>query len=448
MKSSLIRICLSVMLTAAVVNTIAAEGEDQYRPPLPKKLSLPEAKRIALQANPSLQITVARLQAAASQLQQAQSNYMPTLDLTASVQRTQEVPKQNGGNGRSHFTTYNAGASFDWTLYDGMARKYDNIAKRAGLKIAEANHEDAQRSLLLSVATAYYDTLLEIENIRIAKEDLKYNLDLQDTAQKKLERGAGNRSDVLNFQIKAKGAQANLIQSEQNLKIRHYTLAQLLGYSPSEIPEGFELVPADDYSKDAALPTIDECVAYAFEHRPDITAQNDAIARQNAMVEYYGSDNHPQISLFADYGLTRRKNPKFTHHDDSLVFGAQVRWNVFNGNKTRARVAEAFAGVLEARASLDALKQDIEKQVANQHVATNEARTLADLKTETEKLAEETRDLVRTEYNIGRVTATRLNEAQTDLTNAQGARVKAIILYWQYRENLAATTGKIMETAK
>ena len=224
MKTSLIRICLSVMLTVAVVNAIGADTADQYRPPLPKKLSLEEAKKIALQANPSLQVTVARLQAAAAQLQQAQSNYMPTLDLTASVQRTQEVPKQNGGNGRSHFTTYNAGASFDWTLYDGMARKYDNIAKRSGMKIAESNHEDAQRSLLLSVATAYYDTLLEVENIRIAKEDLKYNIDLQDTAQKKLERGAGNRSDVLNFQIKAKGAQANLIQSEQNLKIRHVVL--------------------------------------------------------------------------------------------------------------------------------------------------------------------------------------------------------------------------------
>ena len=446
MKTSFIHICLSVMLTVAVINALADDGADYNRPPLPKKLSLEEAKKIALQANPSLQVTVARLQAATAQLQQAQSNYMPTLDLTASVQRTQEVPKQNGGNGRSHF--YNAGASFDWTLYDGMARKYDNIAKQVGLKIAQSNHEDAQRSLLLSVATAYYDTLLEVENIRIAKEDLKYNIDLQDTAQKKLERGAGNRSDVLNFQIKAKGAQANLIQSEQNLKIRHYTLVQLLGYSPSEIPEGFELQQVDDYSKDAALPSIDECVAYAFEHRPDIAAQNDAIERQSAMVDYYNSDNHPQISLFADYGLTRRKNPKFTHHDDSLVFGAQVRWNVFNGNKTRARVAEAYAGVLEARASLDALKQDIEKQVANQHTATNEARTLADLKNETEKLAEETRDLVRTEYNIGRVTATRLNEAQTDLTNAQAARAKAIILYWQYRENLAATTGKIMDTAK
>ncbi len=155
MKTSLIHICLSVMLTVAVVNAIGADTADQYRPPLPKKLSLEEAKKIALQANPSLQVTVARLQAAAAQLQQAQSNYMPTLDLTASVQRTQEVPKQNGGNGRTHFTTYNAGASFDWTLYDGMARKYDNIAKRVGMKIAEFNHEDAQRSLLLSVATAY-----------------------------------------------------------------------------------------------------------------------------------------------------------------------------------------------------------------------------------------------------------------------------------------------------
>ncbi|MBO7532523.1 MAG: TolC family protein, partial [Victivallales bacterium] len=295
MKTSLIRICLSIMLTVAVVNAIGADAADQYRPPLPKKLSLEEAKKLALQANPSLQVTVARLQAAAAQLQQAQSNYMPTLDLTASVQRTQEVPKQNGGNGRSHFTTYNAGASFDWTLYDGMARKYDNIAKRAGMKIAEFNHEDAQRTLLLSVATAYYDTLLEVENIRIAKEDLKYNIDLQDTAQKKLERGAGNRSDVLNFQIKAKGAQADLIQAEQNLKIRHYTLVQLLGYSPSEVPEGFELLPADDYSKDSALPSIEECVAYAMEHRPDIMAQNDIIERQTAMVDYYNSDNHPQI---------------------------------------------------------------------------------------------------------------------------------------------------------
>ena len=35
-----------------------------------------------------------------------------------------------------------------------------------------------------------------------------------------------------------------------------------------------------------------------------------------------------------------------------------------------------------------------------------------------------------------------------DLTNAQAARVKAIILYWQYRENLAASTGKILEPAK
>ena len=393
-------------------------------------------------------MTVARLQAAAAQLQQSQADYMPTLDLDASVQRTQEVPRQNGGTGRSHFTTYGAGTSLSWTLYDGMARKYDNMAKQLGVKIAESLHQDARRSLLLSVATAYYDTLLEVENIRIAKEDLKYNLDLQETAQKKLERGAGNRSDVLNFQIKAKGAQADLIQAEQNLKIRHYTLAQLLGYSPSEVPDGFELMQADDYSKDAALPSIASCIEYAFEHRPDIAAQQETMHRQSAMLNYYDSDNLPKLDLFADYDLTRRSSPHFTHRDDSLVFGAKIRWNVFNGNKTRAKVAEAYAGVLEQRAALDALKQEIERQVANQHTATNEARTLADLKTETEKLAEETRDLVRTEYNIGRVTATRLNEAQTDLTNAQAARVKAIILYWQYRENLAATIAKNIEETK
>ena len=450
MKSFLCHVSLTaILLFAATLSAQEATQENSNaKPPLPQKLSLAEAKKIALESNPSLQMTVARLQAAAAQLQQSQADYMPTLDLNASVQRTQEVPQQNGGTGRSHFTTYNAGASFSWTLYDGMARKYDNMAKQLGVKIAESNHEDARRSLLLSVATAYYDSLLEVENIRIAKEDLKYNIDLQDTAQKKLSRGAGNRSDVLNFQIKAKGAESNLIQAEQNLKIRHYTLAQLLGYSPSEIPEGFELMPADDYSKDAELPSIAACIEYAFEHRPDIAAQQDAMMRQSALVNYYDSANMPQLNLFADYGLTRRSNPHFSHRDDSLVFGAQVRWNVFNGNKTRARVAEAYAGVLEQRAALDALKQDIEKQVANQHTATLEARTLADLKLETAKLAEETRDLVRTEYNIGRVTATRLNEAQTDLTNAQGARAKAIILYWQYRENLAATIAKNIETTK
>ena len=33
----------------------------------------------------------------------------------------------------------------------------------------------------------------------------------------------------------------------------------------------------------------------------------------------------------------------------------------------------------------------------------------------------------------------------TDLTNAQGAYAKAVINYWLYRQNLEATTGKILE---
>ncbi len=427
---------------------LAATLVAQQSTMLPKNLSLKEAKEIALQANPTLQVATARIRAAAARLQEAQSDYYPRLDTVAGVQRTQEVARDNGGDANSHYTTYHAGLELTWTLFDGMARKYDNLAKQLGVNIAEHDHKDAQRVLLLAVATAYFNSLLELENIRIAQEDHKYNLDLKDTAQRKLDNGYGTRSDVLNFDIRAKDAEANLLEAELAVKTSHYVLAELLGRTQNDIPEGFHLNTAQDYTQTPEVSSVEANLQYAFENRPDLIAQAEAIKQQEAMVDVYDAENLPALEFFADYGFTRRSKLKFSDKDDNLVFGVQLRWNVFNGNATRAKVAQAWAAADQERQQLNVLRQEIQRQIASQHATTLQARKLADLKAETMKLAEETRNLVRKEYNIGRVTATRLNEAQTDLVNAQGDRVKAVIRYWQSRENLAAITGQNLSTVK
>ena len=112
---------------------------------LPKNLSLKEAKEIALQANPTLQVAAARIRAAAARLQEAQSDYYQANGVAA-----------HAGSRRGHGETQLAlqpimQDSNSRKIFDGMARKYDNLLSNS-VSISPSTTWGAGR--LCAVATA------------------------------------------------------------------------------------------------------------------------------------------------------------------------------------------------------------------------------------------------------------------------------------------------------
>jgi len=61
------------------------------------------------------------------------------------------------------------------------------------------------------------------------------------------------------------------------------------------------------------------------------------------------------------------------------------------------------------------------------------------------KLVMQNRDLVEKEYQAGQASLVRLNEAQRNLTQAQGRLALARVGLRQAQKNLRASTGRILE---
>lgn len=413
--------------------------------PVPQHLSLQEAKNIALRDNPDLHASQARIQAALARINEAQAAYLPTLNLNASGARQLDFARQNKrSEKREAVSSFSVGLEASYTLFDGLARRFELTSQTLAHDIALSNHANAQRQLLLAVATAYYTALLERQNVIIAIDDQKYNKQLQENAEKKLRHGTGTRSDVLNFEIQAKMADARRIMAEINSETAILALAELLSIPPEKMPRDIQLDTVQDYLKAAPLPDFEHLCRYAYENRPDLKAATSAIEQNQAQIEQRRADWMPTLQAFGSYGFSRDHNLSFQDVNDEAQIGLRLSWNLFAGGETQARLAQATAARLEAEAARTTLRQAIASDIATQINIIQQAQRLADLKNETMQLAQRARDLVQKEYEIGRVTATRLNEAQTDLTSAKGDYIKAVINYWQYRQNLDATTAHIL----
>lgn len=425
----------------------APQATQQQAAMLPRKLSLLDAKKIALKDNPDLQKTIARLQAAYARVLQAKAAFAPSINLYADSNRTINASKgDRHGVHTDAYSRHDIGLAASYVLYNGHADTFRVIAQELGEKIAELNHTDAQRKLLLSVTTAYYDALLERQNVIIAVDDFKYNKKLQENAEKKLKHGTGTRSDVLNFQIQAQNADASRQLAERNFKVAVLALGELLGVNPSQIPADIELDEVENYLQAPDIEPYEKLLTSAIENRPDLQAANVAISQQQAVENQYRGANLPTISANANYGFSKRDNTHYFRNDyEDASIGISMNWNILDGHETRARVAEAYAQRLEYEASRQSLLQSIKHDLQNRIYTIDYAKSIAALKDETQKLAMQARDLVQKEYDTGRVTATRLNEAQTDLTSAQGDYAKAVINYWLNRENLEAATGSILK---
>jgi outer membrane protein len=74
------------------------------------------------------------------------------------------------------------------------------------------------------------------------------------------------------------------------------------------------------------------------------------------------------------------------------------------------------------------------------------AQTQLALQRENVELVQRTRDLVEKEYNAGQGSLVRLNEAQRDLTNAQGSLALALVALRQAWVELETRSGIILAT--
>ena len=404
------------------------------------KLTLDDAKSMALEASPTLAAAQAQVAAAQAAVAQAKSAYYPTLDLTAGLTRNRDRatrPDRDYDNN----TTYSMGLAASYTLFDGFQRRCNVLIAEMGANTALSSCVDAQRLLLNNVSNAFLSALLAQDGMNIAKEDADFNRVLLDDARKRNEGGIATSSEVLNFELQVGNAEVNYINASNAWKVSIVALGNLLAMSQDDIWEKIELVqPGPDIDHGY---TLEEMLTYASSHRPDLQSLDNQIAVARTGIEAARGTWYPHVGLFYNYGYERESSAHFNdHYDRNISYGISLSWNLFSGGRTRALINEAEANLASTLKKREELSLAIDAEIRQGYLALQSSRERLTLQEKILETAKKIRDLVRYEYIGGTASITRLNEVQTDVTNSASACSQARIQVYNNLESLKASAGR------
>jgi len=297
-------------------------------------------------------------------------------------------------------------------------------AARDQVRLAELQVETVQAQLRLETISDYYAVQEAIEAIRINQAFLdEAEGNLRDTELRE-EVGVGTRFDVLRADVQVANARQALTQATSQRQIAQRQLARRLNVPPSIdlTTVGVEIAGAWPLS-------LEESIVLAYQIRAEL--EQFLVEREfnQEQQEIALARVRPSLGLFAEYNLQEVLDPSEAAFDDSFTLGAQLRWRFFDGGAARARAEQAARDTDIDESEFESTRNQIRFEVEEAYftlLANQENIDTASLAVEQ---AEEALELANLRFNAGVGTQLDVLSATSELTEAQGNLVTAVLDY-------------------
>jgi outer membrane protein TolC/ABC-type uncharacterized transport system substrate-binding protein len=397
-------------------------------------LTLLDAMRLALEANPALAASRARLESSADDIQIARSSLLPALDATAT--RTQ-IDKDRANPLIQSEKTTSAGLEFQQILFsEGVWANYS--ISRSLFNAARESERQDMLDTLSSAASAYLDLLRakSIEAVRRSNvENTRKNLE---TARVRETVGLGGRSDRLRWVAELARDKQDVLAAEATRRQAEAELARILHRSSTQpfttVETGLDdpLTLVSGPRMQAFLDTpakwavfTDYAVNSALEHAPEI-AQADAIieSRRRALSSARRSFYLPDLALVSNgskalerSGAGAERLPG-TPNDESWSVSVQATLPIFTGTLRGARLSQARHELRASEADSAAAKDGVEARTRAALHRTSSSYPSIALSAEAAAAANENLAMVTDAYARGAVSITDLIDAQDTALSA------------------------------
>lgn len=416
MKKSILVGALAITLAPMTLHAQAQAGRD---------LTLDDALATARRANRTLTAEKARLAGARTAVEQAWSALFPVVTLQGKYTHNYKEAQLNFGELLSVYQlrpNVTTPPSFNATILkqeqlDGQVNvtlpliapaAYPALdAVKKGVGASEATYQSSEATVLTNVAQAFYLAAAADEVVVTRQSNIQVNRATLENAKTRFAAGTVTKVDVDRAELALVRAEQAEREAEYGRQQAYRALATLIqSDAPFKVHAPEVPSAAPDQNLDAAL-----------KLRPEFRALELTAASSDAQSRAYGWKWSPQLSAF---GLAHIGNyAGFTGDKYNWAVGLQLDWTLFDGGVRDAQrhLAAAQAAEATARAQVlgDAIRDDLEN--GRQFLETKRAALQAAVRAVA--LAQETLDLVRSQYEAGTVTQVDLLQAQDNLVAAR-----------------------------
>ncbi len=251
--------------------------------------------------------------------------------------------------------------------FDGL---YQRKAAKAKLTATQLQAERKQDYIRLMVDKAYMQLQLSYKTVQVLQKAKEAALENKRLADNSFKQGYLQKSDVLAVQVRVTEIDNQLQYAQSNIMNASNQLSVLMHDGSYRI-----LQPVDSLTIIAHEVDFENLP----ENRKDVLAMSSAA---EAYKQMYRSDKMgflPRLNAFGTYEL--HDDEVFQGDADGYMFGAQLKWDLFEGSKR-------FGKVKKSRAEYEKSKLELNQYKAESQVELNRAkRMLQDAKNNLELTA-------------------------------------------------------------
>lgn len=246
--------------------------------------------------------------------------------------------------------------------------------------------------------------------------------------------GLGLKSDELRAATHQAAMDQQRLAAANNLTLARMQLAMAIGSEPGEQIDAVESVRL-------SLPQqgVEGLLMLAQQERREIRAFERGRDQAEAAVRQARSGYLPTVGAVASWQMNDHDTPLGKEHD-AWMAGVALRWNLFDGLRTRHANARAVAERSAAREQLSQVKKEIGYQVHEAWLRHQEAVKRHAVAVSAVASADETVRLVAKRFDNALASMVELLDAQTALNRARADLVES-------ETGLVLATGRVYQSA-
>jgi TolC family type I secretion outer membrane protein len=406
-------------------------------------LDLSQAYQAALEQDATIRAARAAAEARRERLPQARAQLLP--NISASVTRNKNdldrtSPTPTGQSVTSEERYFSGSQAL--TLRQPIFRKYqiaDYGQAQAQVEDANATLEKDLQNVAVRVSGAYFEALLTQEQLALVlAQKTAYTTQL-DAARKRLNAGAGTRTDIDEAQAALDMNTAQELEARQNVDFTRRQLQALVNQPIGSLagldPQKLELRPPEpDRVEDWAL--------RAEQSSPEIRSLKAQAEAARQEVEKAKAGHFPTLDAIAQW--SRNQNDSITTLNTRYTnrsIGLQLVVPIFSGGFASSVIRQAVADQERVEQSLEALRRDLGVRVHREFRGITEGLLRVKALEQAVRSAEQVAVSSRRSYEAG-------SRTLVDTLNAEQQRVAALrdlaqarYLYLMSRVRLLALAG-------
>jgi NodT family efflux transporter outer membrane factor (OMF) lipoprotein len=374
----------------------------------------------ALRGNYELRAAEARREDADAARTQAALNLVPAVTANAGYTRRRLSSTAFPGTPAGVLPSqdlWDSALNLSWEV-DVFGRLRSGLRAQSALQDAAGEDvRDARVALAADVARTYFHLRGTQGQLAVARRNAENQRRTLDLTQTRLDAGRGTEFDVERARAQLNVTLAAIPLLEERIAAAQYRIATLTGRSPEDM--------ATELATEGRLPELPDSIpamtsAEVIRLRPDVTSAENRVAASRALTSSARADYWPRFSLAAGAGYTANAVDSFGNDGTfNYAIGPVISWAAFDMGRVKARVDQAQAQELEARAYYDHVVLRAREEHAGASVRYRTARARLGHLREAAAASERAAELARLRYEGGIADFLQVLDAERTLLSAQ-----------------------------